>query len=189
MSTTRGGRPDLTPSRLVRQLRPRPGRPSRAVNFTGLLGPSDRSGHVRLYVDPEMRSWLEVAEGDIVHRENLDDRPGTPGGTVLWVKKDAAVGHGGRSAREMQGELLSGDIITRYLPNSVTDDMVVSAFTTTMVCATIVITWHLCVTPSCEDISVPLICDEEDEDDDDEEDDDAPDDPGDDQPETETPTG
>ena len=155
--------PDLTPDRLVRQIRPRPDRPSRAIYFTGQLGESSKPGHVRLYVDPEFRSWLEVAEKDIVHREKLDERPWTSGGTMLWVKNNASVGQDDLGAREMQAELLRGEIVRRYLPDAVTDEQIAIIFTSTMICATIAITCWLCITPSCEDITHPLFCELKDE--------------------------
>ena len=161
MSSQRKG-PDLAPDRLAAEVKPRPDTPSRAIYFTGQLGTSSRKGHVRLYMDPEFSSWLEIAEGDIVHREKLDDRF-TSGGTMLWVKRNATVGQDELSAREMQEELLKGEIVRRYLPEAVTDEQIVVGFFTTMVCATIVITCWLCITPSCEEITHPLFCELKDE--------------------------
>ena len=195
---------DLTPNPLTRGLRRNPRVPNKSVRFTGYLGESDRPDHVRLYLDPELRSWIEVARRDVRHREALEKGPQTLDVTVLWVKQSAVVGQGEISAKQMQAELLKGELIEHYLPESVSDDFVQACFTTTLICATISITWTLCVTPSCEDISVPLICDDEDDrdddddddgdDDDDDDDDDGdgegPDEPGDgDEPDTDTPTG
>lgn len=158
-----GRRPvDLTADRLARQLRPDPGTPSGAVAFTGYLGASERPDRVRLYVDPELRSWLEVARDDVLHRDRVGAPPEAADATVLWVRRTATVGRDARSAAQLQAELLEGEVIRRYLPDSVTDEQV-AGFFTKLVCATIAITWHLCVTPSCEDISVPLLCDEDDD--------------------------
>jgi hypothetical protein len=149
--------PDLAPDPLAAEVKPRPDTPSRAIYFTGQLGESSKTGNVRLYIDPEFRSWLEIAERDIVHREKLDDRF-TSGGSMLWVKRSAGVGQGQLSAREMQQELLKGEIVRRYLPDAVTDEQIAGGFISTLVCATIAITCWLCITPSCEEITHPLFC-------------------------------
>ena len=160
-------RVDLTPNRLPQLFRSKADAPAEGMSFIGYLGESDRPDHVRLYVDPELRSWLEIARKDILHRDNLDDWPRASDVAAIWVRRDAKVGAGGMTAERIRSEMLSGELIRRYLADSVTDDEVLG-FTTTMICATIAITWQLCVTPSCEDITVPLICDGGDDDEDDE---------------------
>ena len=76
------------PDGLAAELVPDPTKLPDLVVLRGFLGNSTRAGYSRLYVDVTFSAFVEVADEDVLARRSLED---SLGGTVLWVKRDAAV--------------------------------------------------------------------------------------------------
>jgi hypothetical protein len=57
------------------------------VLLSGYLGKGTEDGAVRVYPDPGLGYWYDVAEDDIVHAKPIEG--GTLGGSHLWVKASA----------------------------------------------------------------------------------------------------
>lgn len=156
---------DLAPDPWIRALGRRPDEPANAIGLTGYLGKSEKDDHVRLYMDPELRAWIELKKADIIYRE----RQGGPQsrGSAVMVRQDAPIGRPGHTAADVQGWFLRGQIIDGSLADvQASGGMVVGLLTispaTTLWCATFIITCFLCLTPSCDELTIPpLLCDGE----------------------------
>lgn len=57
----------------------------------GYLGASSEEGHERLYLSPDLSSYVEVPTGSILHRAQSAADQDPLGGVTLWVRKDAAL--------------------------------------------------------------------------------------------------
>ena len=72
----------------------------------GYVGKSTTADSWRLYLDHALTSYVEVAEGDILHhRQAADD-----GGTLIWVPKSLELKVTRVSSTTIQAEFLSGAI-------------------------------------------------------------------------------
>jgi hypothetical protein len=56
----------------------------------GFVGESPRTNHLRLFTKIDFSECLDIPLEAIVGREKVE-RPGIPGGTYVWVKRDANV--------------------------------------------------------------------------------------------------
>src|SRR4051812_41310099 len=54
--------------------------------LTGYLGRSTQPGLWRLYLRADFRSYIEIADGDIIGTEKLLATPYSPARTAVWVK-------------------------------------------------------------------------------------------------------
>lgn len=95
---------------LVERLIPDPAKPSDVVVLNGFLGASDRPGFWRLYLTQDLKQFVELAEGDIVHNEPIPTTLSPSGGTTLWVKSDAKIERTSTTTRQAQAQFLAGDI-------------------------------------------------------------------------------
>lgn len=120
-----------------------------------------------MYMDPELRAWIELDAADIIYRE----RQGGPQsrGSGVMVRRNAAIGRPGYTAADVQGWFLRGPMIDSSLDDVQASGSMAAGFIFTTVtltnlwCATVIITCFLCVTPSCDDLTIPpLLCDPED---------------------------
>jgi hypothetical protein len=59
--------------------------------LTGYLGASSEEGHERLYLSPDLTSYVEIPKAAILHQAPLPTEQDAHGGVTLWVKKDAAL--------------------------------------------------------------------------------------------------
>jgi hypothetical protein len=57
----------------------------------GYLGASSEEGHERLYLSPDLSTYVEVPNVSILHRAEAARERDPEGGVTLWVKKDAAL--------------------------------------------------------------------------------------------------
>ena len=62
-----------------------------------------------------------------MHRDDVKSTTQSAEVAVVWVRRTEPVGHGAITAKQMQGEMLSGGLIDRYLPSTVSEDMVASS--------------------------------------------------------------
>lgn len=83
--------------------------------LVGYLGRSTRSGHWRLYLTPDLRSYVEFREDEVVHSKQLDHKNSPLGGTVVWVKREANLKHSQATSREAQADFLQGAIRARMV--------------------------------------------------------------------------
>jgi hypothetical protein len=59
------------------------------VMLSGYLGRSSEKGNIRVYPEPSLSCWYEVAESDVVHSAPLSDAP--LGGSNVWVRASAKI--------------------------------------------------------------------------------------------------
>jgi hypothetical protein len=92
---------------LVGKLIPDPDQPAEARVLSGFVGTSTREGHVRLYLNLELSSYVEIAEDDVLHAEapSPDDPMGM---SVLWVRRGAPMASTQLMPEQTQAELLTG---------------------------------------------------------------------------------
>jgi hypothetical protein len=77
--------PDLDPDSLVDALT-REGPEPDVVPLSGFLGRSP-DGHTRLFLDPELKVWVDVPEDQVVHRHrNSDERGRFGASSMIWVR-------------------------------------------------------------------------------------------------------
>lgn len=123
--------------------------------FEGFIGSSEQEGFVRLYLQTEMRSFLELKKDDIVHFEKRRIKGCSLEGTALWVKSEAALDYRVVESRRLQADYLRGslDKLERlksltYVPIETTNVTSLITFTTivtTPTCAVIMgITFSIC---------------------------------------------
>jgi len=72
---------------------PDPAVPPDVISLEGFLGRSPRPRFWRLYQTLDLKSYVEIAEDDIVHSESLETKLQPLGGTVIWVKSGARLQH------------------------------------------------------------------------------------------------
>jgi hypothetical protein len=104
---------NLEPDELVQKLGADAEQPPQVTLLSGYLGPSPADGYQRLYLDPSLTVYAEIAEDDIVNAEK-NEAPGSPFGafTTLWVKRGAQVRRTVVNTQRIQAEFLSGGIVS-----------------------------------------------------------------------------
>jgi hypothetical protein len=85
----------------------------------GFLGRSGREGFWRLYLTPELDQYVEFAEDDVEHRQEVSTERAPFGGSYVWLRKGAPVTHARVATRQLQAEFLRGGITGRYLAAAV----------------------------------------------------------------------
>jgi hypothetical protein len=110
-----GQQMDLTPDHITERLVSDPSQPADATVLSGFLGRSSREGHERLYLDLELRSYVEVPRDAILHRERVGSEDSPMGqGTRLWVRSGTRLTHQVAQPQMVQAEFLSGPL-TQHL--------------------------------------------------------------------------
>jgi hypothetical protein len=61
------------------------------MRLYGYLGASSEEHHDRLYLDPDLSSYVEVPRSAILHRMAVPTEQDPNGAVVLWVRQDAAL--------------------------------------------------------------------------------------------------
>ena len=90
-----------------------PAKPQETLLLQGFLGASSQPDHTRVYSDLTLVSYVDVANADIVHVEQLPRDQSPLGGSYLWVKKQADVlpgtgtGELGAKAKFLQGPIVA----------------------------------------------------------------------------------
>ena len=93
--------PDVLPASLA----PDGAQVPRTIAFTGFLGASHLDGHVRLYLDEELREWFDVSTADILYSLKYDNSE-LPG-TVIWVDHRTSLQRRMPQREEFNGEYLT----------------------------------------------------------------------------------
>ena len=75
---------------------PDPAKVEPTLLLSGFVGRGGAEGSVRIYPEPSLNKWVEVAEADIVHSMPIADSP--LGGSHLWVKRSAEIRPGAIAA-------------------------------------------------------------------------------------------
>ena len=101
--------PTLRGDDFVARLVSDPANPPRTTLLTGFLGASDADGHTRVYFDPELASYVDVANDDILHTEEAGGE-GPLRQTLVWVKQDARARQGAAGGAGAQAGFLGGTV-------------------------------------------------------------------------------
>ena len=97
---------------LVAALNPDPSKPPRrTVKLYGLPGDSPGTGETRLWLDPDLTSYVDVPAESIAYSKTLDD----DAGTILWVDADATLSFGSVTSHAAQADFLTGSITSTQL--------------------------------------------------------------------------
>jgi len=94
----------------IKNLVPDPSLPPDVMLLSGFSGRSSRPGHWRLYLTPEVTSFIDIPEADIVHSQPLDKNQNPLGGTLVWVRRGADLKTTSTASRESQADFLRGTI-------------------------------------------------------------------------------
>lgn len=81
--------------------------------ISGLLGKAAKDGYWRIYLNPNLTSYVEFCEKDVVHTEQFDREKRLLGGTAVWVKREANLKRIQETSREAQADFLQGSIRSR----------------------------------------------------------------------------
>lgn len=107
-----GGREGSKQDPVVEQLVPEPSAVPDVRMLVGFSGRGSRAGLRRLYLTPELNSYVEFREEDVVHSQSLAGTENALGGTAVWVKRDATLTHTVTVSRSVEAEFLTGEITT-----------------------------------------------------------------------------
>lgn len=81
----------------------------------GYLGASSEPGHIRVYSDDSLNSFVEVPEEAIIHAVKMSPAESSLGGSRLWLRADAVVTYGDpKLANRPKSTFLEGDIMQQY---------------------------------------------------------------------------
>jgi hypothetical protein len=79
----------------VSAVQPDPAKPAATIMLAGFVG-HGADGQVRIYTDPTLGKWYDVAEGDVVHSLAIPDSK--LGGSYIWVRESAPITPGSAAA-------------------------------------------------------------------------------------------
>jgi hypothetical protein len=103
---------DIEPHPLVEALASDPSKPpTRATRLAGLPGRAADDTAVRLWLDADLTSFVDVPKDAIRHSQKLPDDQGT----ILWVDPEATLSYSSVQAHDVQASFLSGAISQQYL--------------------------------------------------------------------------
>lgn len=111
-------KPKLTEDPLITSLIPDPAEiPGVRVHW-GLIGKSLRKGYWRLYTSPNLDSYLEIRDEDVLHSESLTTDVNGPKGSAIWIKADAEVKRVRSTESTSHAGFLAGDITQGFLQST-----------------------------------------------------------------------
>ena len=87
-----------------------PSNPQETLLLQGFLGSSSEDKHTRVYTDVTLDTYIDVANADIIHSEQLPKDQSPFGGSFIWVKKAADVLQGKAGAERKKAKFLEGPI-------------------------------------------------------------------------------
>jgi hypothetical protein len=99
----------------VAKVRPSPDTNEQVQFLTGYVGRSSKRGHIRLYVDATLSTYIEIPTADILHALPKTKEEDPLGGSRLWVKKESklAVGNDFMETRTKE-EFTKGSLMDYY---------------------------------------------------------------------------
>jgi hypothetical protein len=81
----------------------------------GYLGASSETGHIRIYTDESLNSFVEVPEDAIVYAMKMTTAESLLGGSKVWLRADTVITYGDpKSANRPRSTFLEGDIMQQY---------------------------------------------------------------------------
>lgn len=83
--------------------------------LVGFLGRSSEAGTWRLYLTPQLNSYVEFSAEDMLHTQPLAAAQSPLGVTAVWLRQDATVKHTRSGARQAQAEFVQGDITSGFM--------------------------------------------------------------------------
>lgn len=99
----------------VGSVRPDPRNTDKLTMLQGYIGQSSEAGHIRVYSDESLNSFVEVPEDAIVYAQKLSTAESALGGSKLWLRSDSVVTYGDpKSANRPKSTFLEGDIMQQY---------------------------------------------------------------------------
>jgi hypothetical protein len=115
MAEKRGNK-GLRQTSFVESLVPDPSQPRLTGSrcLTGFLGKGGQEGRWRLYLTPELDSYVEFSEEDVLHSETISER--TLERTAVWIKLDATLQY--TQSVSAQADFLQGDITSGFLQDA-----------------------------------------------------------------------
>jgi hypothetical protein len=85
--------------------------PEKATKLFGYPGPAAEKGSIRLWLDIDLTTYVDVPDEAILHSQTLPDDQGT----YLWVDPTATLTYSSTQSHEVQAEFLGGSIAARNL--------------------------------------------------------------------------
>ncbi|WP_420146954.1 hypothetical protein [Spirosoma sp.] len=99
----------------VGAVRPDPRNTDKLTLLQGYIGQSSEAGHIRVYSDETLNSFVEVPEESIVYAQKLSSTESSLGGSKLWLRSDSVVTYGDpKAANRPKSTFLEGDIMQQY---------------------------------------------------------------------------
>jgi hypothetical protein len=93
-----------------------PSDPPDALLLRGFLGESSEEGCIRLYFEPELRTYVEIPTGDILHSQPIPPEQSPLGGSYVWIKRDTEVVYGKPTPRrpKARADFFRGAIMQQF---------------------------------------------------------------------------
>jgi hypothetical protein len=94
----------------VRQIVTDPRNVPDVMRLYGYAGASSEDNHDRLYLNPDLSSYVEVPQSAILHRMTVPTEQDPNGAVVLWVRRDAALIQKAAPAAQALAQYFAGAI-------------------------------------------------------------------------------
>lgn len=108
---------DLKEHPLVTQVNPEDNSPSNPVVLIGFIGPSKKTGQVRLYMSLSFDSYVDLPSAGIVATQPVDSQDeNSP--TRVWVRSDTKIDIVRSVAHTVEASFVRGWIARTHLPHS-----------------------------------------------------------------------
>jgi len=72
-----------------------PNRPPKVRILRGYTGRSNRRNCIRVYLDAELRRFVDIPRSGIVHSEPIPEAVSSLGAVYIWVQEDVRISHNG----------------------------------------------------------------------------------------------
>jgi len=104
---------DAQPDDFVAALVRDPKQPPRVRILTGWFGISSEPNHRRLYLDAELRGYIDVPSDAVLHREEIGKDRSLLRGSIVWVNRDVEL-KGNMGPEKTAGDFLRGRVIQEF---------------------------------------------------------------------------
>lgn len=71
-----------------------PSAPPAVYLLSGYLGESGLEDHSRLYLRPDLATWVDIPEESLLHTEKVSHGDNVLGAVFVWVRNDARLSNG-----------------------------------------------------------------------------------------------
>lgn len=85
-------------------------KPSEAVSLVGYVGKSKEPNSIRLYINTDFDTYIDVPKDKILYTRNVSENIIELGGTRIWIPKDLHVKLVRTNVKSIQAKFLKGDI-------------------------------------------------------------------------------